>query len=90
MIWAIRLCLFLLPFALLWAWLRWRKTRTGTQRLSKLTLALVLAFAALLGMGLAISLTESGAPGARYIPATEVDGKIVPGRFESRLEGLRP
>ncbi|MGK2285211.1 hypothetical protein [Pedomonas sp. V897] len=82
MIWVIRLCLFFLPFLLFWAWLRWSGRLVGPRRIGLFALVAGLLVATLLGLGLAASLTQSGAPGDRYIPAYEQDGRIIEGRFE--------
>lgn len=82
MIWVIRLCLFFLPFLLFWAWLRWSGRLSGPRQIGLFALVVGLFVAMLLGLGLAASLTESGAPGDQYIPAYEENGKIVQGRFQ--------
>lgn len=83
MIWVVRLCLFFLPFLLFWAWLRWSGRLSGPRQIGLFALVAGLLVATLLGLGLAASLTESGAPGDQYIPAREENGQIIQGRFKA-------
>lgn len=83
MIWLIRLALFLVPFALLWGFVVWRRRGPGAERESGwLLLFAAIGLAAMLGLGLALSLPEAAAPSAHYVPPREVDGRIVPGGFD--------
>lgn len=83
MIWLIRLALFLVPFALLWAFFAWRRRDPTAERESGwLLLFAAIGLAAMLGLGLALTLPDAAAPSAHYVPPREVDGRIVPGGFD--------
>ncbi|GEQ97221.1 hypothetical protein JCM17844_08580 [Iodidimonas gelatinilytica] len=85
----LRLGLFLLPFAffLLWLWLVRRLKQAGDEtnpRLEKAVMlgggVFVLAYAVVLYFY--AGTTERADENMRYVPATTVDGEIVPGHFE--------
>lgn len=82
---AINAVFFLLPFAGYAAWLfATRGTLVGTVNWpTRAIVWLAGAGAALMVAVLVLFTSFTGAPlGSRYVPATIVDGKLVPGHFE--------
>lgn len=83
MIWLFRLALFLAPFALLWGFLAWRRRDPEAEREAGwLLLFTGIGLAAILGLGLALTVPDAAAPSAHYVPPREENGRIVPGNFE--------
>lgn len=77
------LFLFLLPFAISWAWAWWLKRRqpnVETRRNYALTTAIgtVLVLTSLLVW----RFNSGDQPGTTYVPPQLKDGQVVPGRFE--------
>ncbi|MBN8995503.1 MAG: hypothetical protein J0H63_01380 [Rhizobiales bacterium] len=84
---AVNLLFFLLPFAAYAAWLLiTRRTIGGAGDWPRrMILWLAVAGAALMVAVLVVFTSFTGAPpGAVYVPATIVDGKLIPGHFEYR------
>lgn len=82
---AVNLLFFLLPFAAYALWLlSTRRSVTGSAHWPvRVILGLAIAGAVLMVAVLVVFTSFTGAPpGAVYIPATIIDGKLIPGHFE--------
>lgn len=88
MVIVLRIIMLLLPLVALLMWLRWRAKRglepedlvLEQRKLRNGLLAVVLSFLAA-GLLLRVFDPDVGDTDSVYIPAHEVDGKLVPGRF---------
>jgi hypothetical protein len=76
-----RLALFLLPFALYYAY--WLASRdVPRRRLTPWTALIVAGLVLVAGSFVWLGLTEGDSTAGKYVPAHVVDGRVVPGHVE--------
>ncbi len=89
----LRVLLFLIPFAALFLWLRWRSKRDLSdeireQEFRKLRIGVLLLVVALLGCGLGLRFftEQPGNVDGVYVPARVENGKVIPGHYVPKVD----